>query len=514
MIGMQPATRDHCLPAALGLTIVFLALSISVRAAQQLPPQHPVVEALRLRENGDLTQAAQLLRDQLARDPDNGDAARLLAQTLYWLKEVDEARRVYNVAVARHPGDTAVRLEYSRMLLETGRREEARQILAPLQTNAATQADADTLLGTAAYWEGDLSAARRLFESALRSSPTHGEALRQLLEIRVASAPWIRLSSGVGRDDQPLDRLAFGIEGGWFATPLLPFTLRVQPATYRVNDASTRRLMTAEVEMSHFAPASRLETQLAGGLVHRWNDSERAEWTARAAVGVRLPKHLTLRAKAERQPYFSTTSSLESRISVGSGTALLHWEDPQGWIGEVAYQHQRFPDDNSIRSAYAWQLAPLIHRPRAEFQGGYAFARENADDSRFVLAVPGQTVPVSDVRFNTTGRYSPYYTPSHLVSHSLIAATMLRPAPQVTLRVRGGRALHASEDAPGFLVSEGVLQRVYTPRTFSPWNAHGSVEIGLNRRTTFSATGEYGRTAFYTWWTAGVGVTTRFRTTP
>jgi hypothetical protein len=163
---------------------------------------------------------------------------------------------------------------------------------------------------------------------------------------------------------------------------------------------------------------------------------------------------------------------------------------------------------------YAWQLAPVLQRPRATLQAGYAFARENADESRFVLARPAQPFPVSDPRFSTEGRYSPYYTPGHLVSHSLIASAIFRPTPQTTFSVRGGRAVHATEDAPLFLVTQGQLLPTFANRSVSPWNAHGSLDIAVNGRTTLSATGEYGRTAFYTWWTTGVGVTARFRATP
>jgi Tfp pilus assembly protein PilF len=514
MIGPPLTARTCRVSTLVWLAVVVFSTPVHLGAAQGVATPSSIVEAERLRASGDLTGAARLLREQLAREPDNGDAARLLAQTLYWLRDFEEARRVYDAALARHPNDSAVRLDYARMLLDTGRWDEARELLSQLQSNAAIRADADALLATLAYWQGDLSTAQRLFESVLRANPAHREAQRQLSEVRAATASWIRISTGFGRDDQPLDRVALGVEARWFATPLLPITLRVQPSTYRVTDAQSSRMMSAEVEVSHFAPASGLETQLAGGFLQRWNAPEGADWTGRGAVGIRLPKHVTLRAKADRLPYLFTTSSLESRILVHSGTALLHWEDPRGWLGEAAYQLQRFPDDNSIRSMYAWQLAPVLQRPRATLQAGYAFARENADESRFVLARPAQPFPVSDPRFSTEGRYSPYYTPSHLVSHSLIASAIFRPTPQTTFSVRGGRAVHATEDAPLFLVTQGQLLPTFANRSVSPWNAHGSLDIAVNGRTTLSATGEYGRTAFYTWWTTGVGVTARFRATP
>jgi hypothetical protein len=51
---------------------------------------------------------------------DRGEPARLLAQTLYWLKDIVGARAVYETALRRHPEDSTLRLQYGRMLAETG----------------------------------------------------------------------------------------------------------------------------------------------------------------------------------------------------------------------------------------------------------------------------------------------------------------------------------------------------------------------------------------------------------
>jgi tetratricopeptide (TPR) repeat protein len=473
-----------------------------------------VAEAQGLRNAGDLAAAARILRAQLTRQPDNGDVARLLAQTLYWLKDVEGATAVYDVALARHPQDTTLRLQYGRMLADTGQRARARDVVTSLQGVPATQVEARALLGTIAYWDGDLTAAQRLFEAALRTDPTHAEAGRQLREIQEVTAPWVRVSSGVARDDQPLERVAIGVEAGWFATPLLPLTMRVEPASYRLDNSKTRRLMAAEVALAHFAPASRLDTQLAGGLLHRSDSDESPDWTGRAMLGLRLPRHLAFRVRAERTPYLYTTSSLDTPVIVHGGIALLRWDDPRGWLGEAAYHHQRFPDDNTIRTGYAWQLAPLVHRAGGDLQAGYSFTAENADESRFVLSSPEQPYPPGDPRFSMAGRYAPYYTPSRVVTHSVIAAAAVRAVSGTTLRLGGAYGFHATEDAPAFVTSPGRVDRAMASRGFSPWNVRGSLDVALSRHATLSATGEHGRSAFYEWSTAGLHLAYRFRATP
>ncbi|MGI8618115.1 MAG: tetratricopeptide repeat protein [Gemmatimonadaceae bacterium] len=469
-----------------------------------------MIEALRLRDTGDFAGSARVLRAYLALNPLDPEAARLLAETLYWLNDVEGAGEVYAAALVKHPDDSSLRLRYGRMLMETGHRARARELLMPLREVADARAEADALLGTIAYWDGDLTAAQRLFRAALRDNPDQAEARRQLQEIRVLSAPWVRAGSALRHDDQPLDRVALGLEAGWFATPLLPVTVRVEPMTFRRADSATRRLLTAELSVAHFAPALRLETEVAGGVVQRAGVIDAHDWQGRAVVGVRLSPHVTLRGRAERAPYLFTTSSLDTPIMTHTAAAQVHWSDPRGWLGEARYQRQRYPDANTVRTAYAWVLGPLIHQGRRQLQAGYAFADADAAASRFVLADASQRVPPDDPRFNTAGRYVPYYTPSQVVSHSAIAALTLRPSSASTFRAGGSFGVRATDQAPTLVVSAGQVQRVLVARTFTPWDARSSLDIALRSGLTLTATGETGRTVFYSWATAGLQITYRF----
>lgn len=500
----------------IAVVLVVAVLWMAFPSAAQAQAGNVLIEAQRLRDAGNFVAAAQLLRIQLARHPDDGEAERLLAQTLYWMKDVEGARVVYEAALVRHPQDTTLRLQYARMLAETGQRSRARALLAPLTEASATRSEADTLLGTIAYWEGDLTTAERLFTEALQANPTQTDARRQLHAIQTMTAPWVRVSSGLRHDDQPLDRIGVGIEAGWFATPVLPVSVRVEPMEYRLPTGTTRRLWSAEVAIANFFPAARLETEVAGGVLQRSGGVDVSDWQGRAVVGVRLTPNLTLRGRVERAPYLYTLSSLDTPVMTQTAAALLHWSDGRGWLGEAAHEQQRFPDANVITTTYAWLLAPLVYRDRgAEIQTGYAFATGNADQSRFVLASAAQPYPPSDPRFDTAGQYVPYYTPAHLVTHSAIAAVALRPSSTITLRLSGAYPIRATDDAPRFVVSGAQVQPTTYARTFSPWNARTSLEIALRDGLTITASGELGRTPFYSWATADVHMTYRFtRGTP
>ena len=337
------------------------------------------------------------------------------------------------------------------------------------------------------------------------------EAQRELQEILISTAPWFRVSSNAWHDDQPLNRLALGLEAGWFATPLTEFTARFQPMPYRF-DGSSRTVGIAEAAVTRRMPAVRLDTELAAGGIRRPQGGGSWNWTGRAAMGLHLPAHVTLRARVERTPYLSTGASLNTPVMVQTVTGTLHWDGARGWLGEASYQRQRYPDDNASRTAYGWLLAPLIFREHLEIQGGYAAAASNAKSSRFVLVRPNQPYAPSDPRFDTTGHYAPYYTPSHLVTHSAIAALTLRNGRRTTFRTGGAYAVRATDDAPFFDVSGGGALRSTYSRQFSPWNIHASLKIDVRDHFTIEPSGEIGHSAFYSWATSGFQITYHFTT--
>ena len=126
----------HAFAAALCLVLVLegLFLFAAPRAWQQMAEQmrqldpraqttQPVdtlAEARRLRDTKDFAGAAALLRPYVESHPDDAGSARFAALMAYWANDRVTADSLYAQALARHPGDANVRLEYGRFLIETG----------------------------------------------------------------------------------------------------------------------------------------------------------------------------------------------------------------------------------------------------------------------------------------------------------------------------------------------------------------------------------------------------------
>ncbi|MGI9043390.1 MAG: tetratricopeptide repeat protein [Gemmatimonadaceae bacterium] len=455
----------------------------------------PLARAEQLRNSGDFAQAAGILRQLLASEPGNGDAARLLAQTLYWLGDVPGATAVYERAIATHPHDTAVRLDYAQMLVETRNDARAAAILEPLIANRDTRGRAATLAGTMLYWQGDLARAATRFRMALAADPDEADARRQLDEIRAMSAPWITIGAGGLNDDQPLDRIEGEVEAGLFINPLLSVAARVRPRRFDIGTPDTYDVVAGEVELSHFAPAARLETRLAaGGVNHSAGDGSRT-WTGRGQLRFRLPNHLSVEARGERAPYLWTAASIENPVMTETGTVAAALNRPDGWLGEGGVRREQFPDQNSVTSAYAWLLAPVLRTPQARASIGYSVASQDAKETRF------------------NGRYDPYYTPEGIVSHSALASIALLPTPRTTITARGALGFHATERAPRLIASGawiGAYDLVFEQRSFTPWDAHLTFSGAVSDAVTLSASVDRMQTAFYAATSGSVRLSYRF----
>ena len=484
---------------------------LSTGVLAQEPPPDPVRAAVRLRDAGDMAGAIRLLRARVAQSPDDGDALRLLAQTFYWAKERDSAQSTYERALQRHPQDLQVRLDYARMLVETGGGARARGILVPLASSPAMRPAAETLLGTLEYWGGNLSAAVHHFRAALRADSGAVEARRQWREIAVTTAPWLRATVEAGHDDQPLDRVAPTIEAGWFITPLWSVGVRGRAPWYSAGGNTTVSVPAAEAFASGYIPQLRFETELSGGWTRQAAGGSTFGQIGRVASRIRLGRFVRLGGRAEWRPYLHTVASLETPVMVRELAAVFAVATPSGWLGESSYGRQRYPDANTITSGYAWLLVPLVSRRATVFQLGYSFSGQNAGQSRFVLANPAQPYAPTDPRFSFAGRYAPYYTPDHLTAHAAIGSLTLQSR-TTSLTAGGSYAFFARDDAPVFTLAGAppVVIRTSYRRSLEPWNGRLGLRQVFARDVTVSANAEYTRTAFYRAASLSVQVSYRF----
>ena len=480
-------------------------------------PVDTIAEARRLRDASDFAGAAALLRSYVESHPDDPGSARFAALMAYWSKDRAGADSVYARAIANHPNDPDLRLEYGRFLLETGKGDRAEEILAPFTAKDSTPftpqqlSRARTLLGTAAYWRGDFTLARNEFRNAIALDSSAAEARRQLLEIESVAASWIRLGTDVWDDDQPLRFATFNAEGGWYLDPLTPLGVRARSSIYDV-DGVSESVLTAEASVTSYFPRAHVDLDAAAGVLERSFD-ESTDWTGRFTLGARLPHTMVLRASYARAPYTSTVRSLSRAIMVQTLEGNARWGTTRGWSGELAARYATYPDDNHVSTAFGWILAPVSRRETAMLHVGYGFSAQNSAENRFaprgdISVLPGQgptTVP---------GEYNPYYTPQNLLVHSALATTSLRAGRQVVIEAGGSYGFSAHDDAPVLIAvptpPTTTVQTTFYDRSFNPWNARGSIDWMATPAVRLAVRVEHGRDAFYAFTTGRLELTYTF----
>jgi len=505
------------LSSGTGRTLLALGfLAATALGAQSPAPADTIADARRLRDAGEYAAAAALLSPYVAAHPDDPGTARMAALMAYWSKDIAAARATYEDALAGHPGDADLRVEFGRFLIDLGEASRARAVIRPLAESGSrdlpTTRQAVTMMGTLEYWRGDFPRARRLSIESLRLDSTDATARRQLQEIELASAAWVRVGGSGWHDDQPMNRATVEAEAGWFGSPITPFSVRVGSMHFS-HDGVSENVSRAEATIATFLPGPRLDVSLAGGVLTR-TFGEPSDWTGRGSLGFRFPGHVVLEGSFERAPYLNTTASLGTTVMMQTLDATLRWRSPSGWMGDATARRDAFEDDNAVATGYVWVLAPVLRRSGGQLQVGYSFAAQGAEHNRFVPRDEDLDFPPGQAPATVPGVYDPYHTPRNLRVHSALMGVTVRPGARWSLTANASYGVHARDDAPVLSIVASTpnveVVRTYYVRDFTPWNLRGALEGSATESVRVALTAEHGTGPYYAFTTAGLRVTYTF----
>lgn len=514
----------------LAVAVVLLIWMPAPMPGQSAGDGESVERARHLVERGEYAESSVLLGEYLQRYPDRPRVRWLRARTLYWQGRVGAARREYRRALEGLPGEAALRVDYGRLLVETGRRQEAREVLRPVleeerpSREASVEADVRALLGKMAYWSGDYGGARGHLERALETDPGRSEARRILTEIQRMDAPWLSLGGTYRDDSQPLRERSLTLEAGVPLSHRVALSLRAVPHQLAGSAGDWRGVPAATGGLRVDWPGP-LESRVEAGRL-RHVSAARTGWIGQGELSARLGAGFSLGAGGQRWNYRHTAGVLDTALFVESASVRLRRERPSGWGGQLGGRVERFPDGNRIRSGHLWLLAPVWSDGGDAFRLGYAFRAADSDESTFRPASssasasatgaasshrPGPPFGGSTGSTDATaadGTYSPYYTPEEVRSHSAVAALQVRAGPDVTMSADGAVGIHATERVPASGSSATAL--TWIRRDFRPWRLRGQLGVEPSRSTELHLQAGYREDAFYEVFEASVRWTYRF----
>jgi tetratricopeptide (TPR) repeat protein len=467
-------------------------LVFSFHAFAQTDTEASPARAEELMNRGEFGPARQLLERYIQREPKDATALRLLGRLCYWLHDVEHSRVYFDRALVIEPANTSLRLEYGRMLAETGSWSMTRTVLQPLLMSAEHAGEAEYLIGLLDYWSGDWTAAVERFEAVLRRNPQHADARRHFRDIRMTTASSVALTSEYQSDTQPLDRVVLSARALINRTPLQGFTLQADHQRVEI-ETTTPRISSVVLGFSQYHASWRMDTEAAVGFLRRsFTSTSMGLW--RVALGFRPTASLKLTLRGERSGYHWTAASVQIPVQTTSFGAFADWNSPNGWMGQAAFEVVSYPDKNIMQRSYLWLLAPIVYGGETRVSMGYGFSWSDAKENRFTLR---------NLLDLYSGIYTPYYTPEQQRLHNILASFSTMLSSDVKIKTNLSYAVYAVEQAPFFSYptrpSTGITQpqKAYSQRTFHPWKASVAVLGALSTAFTWTLEGTYWSTAYY-----------------
>lgn len=211
-------------------------------AAQQLAmlKQLPVaiLVAHSLFADGDLAQAADVLRDYLQQDGENAGAAHLLARILVEREELEEAEDLLRGITVHTPDYHAARFDYAMVLLQRQNHQWARQQAGILLRHDPHNREYLKQYAAACVGLGDHEQVVDLYEQLLTGQPAIGA---EVAELRLWRANALKIA---GRRDEAIDDFHAALAAradyavAWFSLANLK--------TYRFSDGEIARMRAAK----------------------------------------------------------------------------------------------------------------------------------------------------------------------------------------------------------------------------------------------------------------------------
>ena len=467
----------------------------------QIPKVIDTIELARSKAyNKNFTEADMLLSKYNLHHTDV-NALRLHAQVLYWMKSVDRASQIYQKALTVFPDQHVIKLDFGRMLFESGKLQLAETQLTEYLLTDDKNIEANILLANINYWKGNIKNAKQQLAIVTNIYPNNERAVALLREINLATAPYVRLGAAFSSDDQPLNKSGFEAEAGWFQSSIFSPTLLVNANHFTIPDSIGRynSLWLQAGNKINFG-LSGLTLNVRLGIFNHQSKKTESFFTGSAMLSQKIFNIFSLEAGLERRPYQFTASSASIPVMQNFSVAALNLNKNNKWLGRASYQMEKFEDNNNVQTAYLWLLAPIISNKIISIKAGYGFNYSNANVNTYTPKKSiNALIQTTAVGGSVNGYYYPYFTPNNQTIHSILGSIGLRISDRINFTTHANIAVSASADNPSLNLQKSMtnnysISKTYSKLSYTPFDI--SNELLLNISEQFSITGSYHYSSF------------------
>jgi tetratricopeptide (TPR) repeat protein len=430
------------------------------------------------------------------------NALRLHAQILYWMQEIKRSSEVYEKALTSFPEMPVVKLDYGRMLFETGKLPHSQLLLEDYRLHDSSNAEVNILLSRLYYWSGHIKKAKARLQDVLKPYPDNPTALSILTEINNAAAPFIRMRGIYTSDDQPLESTGIELETGWYNSWLFNPKLLINYNHFTLFDSSFNSLWIQLGDKISFGHSG-FSINVTGGIFkHPANNN--SEVTGNVILAQKISNAFSLETFIAKRPYQYSSTSIRTPVMQTFSGAAVNFNKGNKWLGRAAYQLEKFEDDNKIQTIYLWLLAPIINKKNFSLKAGYAFNHSNADINKFASLKPlSNVVQTTAAGGMVEGYYNPYFTPNNQTIHSLLASLGIELSDKINFTSRLNIGVSASADNPDLILNKNQgniysINKVYVKQSYTPIDFQNELAIHLSSRLILTGLYGYTKLLFYT----------------
>jgi len=441
-------------------------------------------EAKSLRDAGNFEQAVQVLVNLNKTYPENNWVLRLWAETLFWMKNYEDAAWVYEKAIRIFPADLDVKYEYALMLFAQGKYEKTRELLIVYTDNKPGDAGAESLLGTTDYYLGHFKEADEHLEKSLILNPTNNKTKEIHREVSRIVSPWLKAVVSFTDDSQPMKQWVPELQGGWYNSHFLNLSFSLGLQNFNSDSIHTNFYNFQLQNSFQFPKAGFSATVSMGGFYTTSDQSFDYSWGV--SLHQKIAKYFHLRLGGERSAYTYTLSSIEKPFSRNRYSFSLSWEKPKKWNASTGYIGEYFPDNNNVQTYYAWGLSPAISFSIFELYLGYAFNYANAKESRFT---PEKSLDEILDDYNPDeqikGIYDPYFTPNNQFANAALINLAIIPSQKVNIKLHASVGFYARAMNPYFYLDKKNSGKTFIRQDFYQ-ESFTPLDLGINLDTDLS----------------------------
>ena len=454
--------------------------------------------------------AENLLSNYYPLHPDDLETNWLYAQVLHWVTKNNLSEEKFKKAIAISPKNTAIQLDYSRMLYECGRFTKAQELLALLKENESTKVESLLMEAHIYFWTGKVNEAKNTINEIKKLYPNTDITNELSKNIAEATSPYLKTNFEYQSDNQPMKFFAEKIEIGQYRSWLFNPKLEVNNYNFTPNEQA---LTTVLSNQFYFASLG-LSTNLSAGIYK--NFSEKTDWIGGIDFNLKIVKNISLKLGYNKKPYLGTLTSTTFNLTQNYTFGELDYENNKLFSAHAGYNNQFFSDKNAIQSFSSWIISKPFKLSDLIIQFGYGFSYSDAKNN---LYTSKQTVTDAISNFNPNetidGYYNPYFTPKSQMVNSALLLLNYKPSKLFEIGVKANYGFAANCQNPFiYLDSDSLGNSVFATNfsstSFNPYEVSGTITHSISSKFEIKATYTHQETFFYNRNNANLGLNFRF----